>query len=195
MRSLSVAAIVVGLGFLLLMGGCNSYNSFVDYDENVENAWGEVQSAYQRRADLIPNLVATVKGAADHEKETLQAVVEARSKATSITIDPSNVTPEQMQQFQEAQAGLSKSLGKLLFISENYPELKANQGFRDLQVQLEGTENRIKVARDNFNDEVTAYNKRVRKFPASFFAAVFGFDKKTQFKAQEGSDVAPTVEF
>lgn len=195
MRSLSVVAIVIFLGLLLLMGGCNSFNSFVEYDENVENAWSKVQSAYQRRADLIPNLVNTVKGAAEHEKGTLEAVVSARAKATSINIDPSNATPEQMKQFQEAQAGLSKSLGRLLLISENYPELKANASFRDLQAQLEGTENRIKVARDDYNDVVTAYNKRVRKFPASFFATVFGFGEKAQFEAQEGTDIAPTVEF
>ncbi len=195
MRSLTVTVVLVVLGLILLMSGCNNYNNFVDMDENVENAWGKVQSAYQRRADLIPNLVNTVKGAAAHEKETLEAVVNARARATSINVDPSNATPEQMKEFQEAQSGLTQSLGKLLLISENYPDLKANANFRELQTQLEGTENRIKVERDRYNDVVTAYNKKVRKFPASFFATVFGFKDKTQFQAQEGSEDAPQVEF
>lgn len=195
MRSLTVTVVIVVLGLILLMSGCNNYNKFVDMEENVENAWGKVQSAYQRRADLIPNLVNTVKGAAAHEKETLEAVVNARAKATSITVDPSKSTPEQMKEFQEAQSGLSQSLGKLLLITENYPQLQANSNFKELQVQLEGTENRIKVERDRYNDEVTAYNKKVRKFPASFFASIFGFGDKTQFEAQEGSENAPQVEF
>ncbi|MCB0651869.1 MAG: LemA family protein [Saprospiraceae bacterium] len=195
MRSLTVTVVIVVLGLILLMSGCNNYNKFVDMEENVENAWGKVQSAYQRRADLIPNLVNTVKGAAAHERETLEAVVNARAKATSITVDPSKSTPEQMKAFQEAQSGLSQSLGKLLLITENYPQLQANSNFKELQVQLEGTENRIKVERDRYNDEVTAYNKKVRKFPASFFASIFGFGDKTQFEAQEGSENAPQVEF
>lgn len=177
------------------MSGCNNYNNFVDMEENVENAWGKVQSAYQRRADLIPNLVNTVKGAAAHEKETLEAVVNARAKATSINIDPSNASPEQIKAFQDAQSGLSQSLGKLLLITENYPDLKANANFQELQVQLEGTENRIKVERDRYNDVVTAYNKKVRRFPASFYASIFGFKDKAQFQAQEGSENAPQVEF
>lgn len=195
MRSLVVTGVVIFLGLILLMSGCGHYNSFVEMDENTENAWSKVQSAYQRRADLIPNLVNTVKGVAEFEKSTLTEVVNARAKATSINIDPSNITPEQFQAFQEAQAGLSQSLGRLLLISENYPQLKANENFRDLQVQLEGTENRIKKARDDFNDAVTAYNKKVRKFPASFFATIFGFDRKSVFEAEAGSDVAPKVEF
>lgn len=195
MRSLTVTVVIVVLGLILLMSGCNNYNNFVDMDENVENAWGKVQSAYQRRADLIPNLVNTVKGAAAHEKETLEAVVNARAKATSINIDPSNATPEQLKSFQDAQSGLTQSLGKLLLITENYPDLKANANFQELQTQLEGTENRIKVERDRYNDVVTAYNKKVRKFPASFFASVFGFKDKAQFQAQEGSADAPDVEF
>ncbi len=195
MRSLTVIIVLIVLGLVLLMGGCNSYNSFVDMDENVENAWGKVQSAYQRRADLIPNLVNTVKGAAAHEKETLEAVVNARAKATSINIDPANATPEQMKAFQDAQSGLSQSLGKLLLITENYPDLKANSNFQELQVQLEGTENRIKVERDRYNDVVTTYNKKVRRFPASFFASIFGFNEKSQFQAQQRAEDAPQVEF
>lgn len=193
--SLIVTVVVVVLGLILLMSGCNNYNSFVDMEENVENSWGKVQSAYQRRADLIPSLVSTVKGSAAHEKETLEAVVSARAKATSINIDPSNVTPEQMKKFQAAQSGLSQSLGRLMMISEKYPDLKANNAFTELQSQLEGTENRIKVARDRFNDSATAYNKKVRHFPASFFASVFGFGDKAQFQAQEGAENAPKVEF
>ena len=195
MRSLTVTVVVVVLGLILLMSGCNNYNKFVDMEENVENAWGKVQSSYQRRADLIPNLVSTVKGSAAHEKETLEAVVNARAKATSINIDPTNVTAEQMKEFQEAQSGLSQSLGRLMMISENYPDLKANSAFTELQSQLEGTENRIKVARDRFNDTATAYNKKVRHFPASFFAKVFGFGDKAQFEAQEGAENAPKVDF
>ena len=195
MRSLTVTVVLVVLGLILLMSGCNNYNNFVDMEENVENAWGKVQSAYQRRADLIPNLVNTVKGAAAHEKETLEAVVNARAKATSINIDPSNASPEQIKAFQDAQSGLTQSLGKLLLITENYPDLKANANFQELQVQLEGTENRIKVERDRYNDVVTAYNKKVRKFPASFFASIFGFQDKAQFQAQEGSENAPQVDF
>ncbi|NRB54177.1 MAG: LemA family protein [Saprospiraceae bacterium] len=195
MRSIVIWAVLLGLGFIAFSSACSYNNRFVDMEENVSNAWSKVQSAYQRRADLIPNLVNTVKGAADFEKETLEAVVNARSRATGINIDPSNVTPEQLQKFQEAQSGISQSLGRLLLISENYPELKANANFRDLQVQLEGTENRIKVERDRFNDSVTAYNKSVRKFPGSFFASVFGFDKKAQFEAEAGAEQAPEVSF
>lgn len=187
--------IIVGLLALLLIGGCNSYNGFVEAEEDVEKVWADVQSQYQRRADLIPNLVNTVKGAADFEKSTLESVVNARAKATSVNIDPSNLTAENLQQFQAAQGQLSSSLGRLLVTVERYPELKANSNFRDLTAQLEGTENRISVARDRFNEASTAYNKKVRRFPASFFASVFGFGEKAQFQAQEGSQNAPTVEF
>lgn len=195
MRSLTVTVVLVVLGLILLMSGCNNYNGFVDMEEDVENAWGKVQSDYQRRADLIPNLVNTVKGAADHERETLEAVTNARAKATSINIDPSKATPEQIKSFQQAQSGLSQSLGKLLLVAEKYPQLQANSNFKELQAQLEGTENRIKVSRDRYNDVVTAYNKKVRRFPSSFFASVFGFGDKAQFQAQEGSENAPQVEF
>ena len=156
---------------------------------------GKVQSAYQRRADLIPNLVNTVKGVANFEQTTLTQVVEARAKATSTTIDPSNITPESLKEFQQAQQGLSSSIGRLLMVSENYPELKASNNFLELQAQLEGTENRIKVARDNFNDVVTTYNKKVRRFPASLFAGVMGFSQRAQFEAADNAQDAPTVTF
>jgi LemA protein len=195
MRSLTLTVVLIVIGLFVLMSGCSNYNAFVDLDENVENAWGKVQSAYQRRADLIPNLVNTVKGVADFEQETLTAVADARARATSINIDPSNITSEQLQAFQSAQSGLSQSLGRLLMVSENYPELKANQSFAELQTQLEGTENRIKVERDRFNDTVTAYNKKIRRFPASFFATIFGFDQRAQFEAQAGAEQAPQVQF
>lgn len=189
----SVGLIVAGL--ILLFGGCNTYNSLVNLDEDVENEWGKVQSAYQRRADLIPNLVNTVKGVANFEQTTLTQVVEARAKATSTTIDPSNITPESLKEFQQAQQGLSSSIGRLLMVSESYPELKASNNFLELQAQLEGTENRIKVSRDNFNDVVTTYNKKVRRFPASLFAGIMGFSKRAQFEAADNAQDTPTVTF
>ena len=195
MRSLVLAVVLIGLGLILFVSGCNSYNTFVDMEENVENEWGKVQSAYQRRADLIPNLVNTVKGVADFEKSTLTEVTEARSRATGIKIDPTNLTPEKLKEFQEAQSGLSQSLGRLLVVSENYPQLRANESFKELQVQLEGTENRIKVARDRYNDVVTEYNKKVRRFPGSLFAGMFGFGQKAQFEAEASAQQAPKVEF
>lgn len=195
MRSLTISVVLIILGLILLMGGCNSYNALVDLDEEVENEWSKVQTAYQRRADLIPNLVNTVKGVANFEQETLTSIVEARAKATSITIDPTNVTPEQLQAFEQAQSGISQSLGRLLMVSENYPELKASSAFVELQTQLEGTENRIKVARDRFNDVVTTYNKKVRRFPGSLFAGMFGFSQKAQFQASEAAQNVPTVNF
>ena len=195
MRSLSLVAVLAILGLIVLMSGCNNYNRFVTMEEDVENAWSKVQSAYQRRADLIPNLVNTVKGVADFEQETLTKVIEARSKATSVNIDPSNLTPEAMQNFQQAQGQVSSALGRLLVSVERYPDLKANQSFLELQSQLEGTENRIKVERDRFNDTATAYNKTVRRFPASFFATMFGFSQKAQFEAEAGAEQAPEVNF
>jgi LemA protein len=167
----------------------------VTAEEEVENAWSKVQSAYQRRADLIPNLVNSVKGAANFEQETLRQVTEARARASSVQIDPANLTPEQLRQFQAAQGELSQSLGRLLVTVEQYPELKANQNFLELQAQLEGTENRIKVERDRFNDVVTAYNMRIRRFPASLYAGLFGFDRKAQFEAEATAQEAPQVEF
>lgn len=195
MRSLVILGVVLGLIMILLAGGCNNYNKFVGMEEDVENAWSKVQSAYQRRADLIPNLVNTVKGAADFERSTLEAVTNARAKASSMQIDASNLTPEKMAQFQAAQGELSQSLGRLLVSVEAYPELKANANFRDLQAQLEGTENRINTERNRYNDVATEFNKSIRRFPASFFASIFGFSQKAQFEAQAGAEQAPAVNF
>lgn len=195
MRSLTIGIVLVVLAGFMFMKGCSSYNTFVDKEENVENAWSKVQSAYQRRSDLIENLVATVKGAAQFEQKTLTDIANARAKATSVNIDPSNLTPEKMEQFQQAQSQLSQSLGRLLMVTENYPELKANQNFLELQSQLEGTENRVKVERDKFNDVVTDFNKSVRRFPNSLFAGMFGFSQKAQFEAEQSAQTAPKVNF
>jgi LemA protein len=177
-----------------LLSGCD-YNRFVELDENVEKAWADVQTSYQRRSDLIGNLVETVKGAANFERETLTAVTEARAKASGITIDPSNTSPEQMRSFESAQSGLSQSLGRLLVTVEQYPQLKANQNFLELQTQLEGTENRIAVARNRYNESVAAYNKTIRRFPSFLYASSFGFEKRTPFAASEAAQNAPKVEF
>lgn len=195
MRSLTIGIVLVVLAGFLFMKGCSSYNTFVDKEENVENAWSKVQSAYQRRSDLIENLVATVKGAAQFEQKTLTDIANARANATSVKIDPSNLTPEKMEQFQQAQSQLSQSLDRLLMVTENYPELKANQNFLELQSQLEGTENRVKVERDKFNDVVTDFNKSVRRFPNSLFAGMFGFSQKAQFEAEQSAQSAPKVNF
>ncbi len=195
MRSLTIGIVLVVAALFLFMGGCNSYNAFVDKEAEVENAWSKVQSAYQRRSDLIPNLVSTVKGAAQFEQQTLEAVVNARAKATSVNVDPTNLTPEKLQEFQQAQSQLSQSLGRLLVVAENYPQLKATQAFIELQAQLEGTENRIKTERDRFNDVVTTYNKSVRRFPGNLFAGIFGFSEKAQFEAEQSAQTAPKVEF
>ena len=191
----STAIILIILALLVFMGGCNSYNGFVDKEENVNNSWSKVENAYQRRADLIPNLVNTVKGYADFEKSTLTEVINARSKATSVNIDASKLTPESFQKFQSAQSGLSSALSKLLVTVERYPDLKANKNFLELQSQLEGTENRIKVARDRFNDTVKGYNKSVKKFPGNMFAAVFGFKSRPYFESDKGAEKAPEVKF
>lgn len=183
---------------LVFIGGCStmtSYNSMVNDEEAVNTAWGQVENVYQRRADLIPNLVSTVKGYAAHEEGTLTAVIEARAKATSTTIDPSNLNSESLQQFQAAQDGLSSALSRLMVVVERYPDLKANQGFLDLQNQLEGTENRIAVERGLFNESCQQYNQSIRKFPKIIFSNVFGFEKRAYFASQEGADVAPTVQF
>ncbi|WP_410067517.1 LemA family protein [Barnesiella intestinihominis] len=177
-----------------LLSSC-SYNSMVEADENINAQWAKVENQYQRRADLVPNLVNTVKGYAAHESETLEAVIAARSKATQITVDPANLTEENLQKYQEAQGELSSALGKLLAITENYPDLKANQNFLELQAQLEGTENRIATERSRYTDAVNAYNKKIRKFPALITAKIFGFDAKPQFKAEASAVQAPTVEF
>ena len=172
-----------------------SYNSIVEADENINAQWAKVENQYQRRADLVPNLVNTVKGYASHESETLEAVVAARAKATQITVDPANLTEENLQKYQEAQGELSSALGKLLAITENYPDLKANQNFLELQAQHEGTENRIATERSRYTDAVNAYNQKIRKFPALITAKLFGFDPKPQFKAEESAAQAPVVEF
>jgi LemA protein len=172
-----------------------AYNGMVGKDQNSNEAWANVESSYQRRNDLIPNLVNTVKGYATHEQETLTKVIEARASATQVKVDPSNITPAQLQQFQQAQAGVSSALGRLLAVAENYPDLKANQNFLDLQSQLEGTENRINVARNRFNETVREYNGTVKRFPGNLFAGMFGFQPKAFFEAQEGADKAPEVKF
>ena len=186
-----VAAVVAVLGFW----GVGCYNEMVTQEENVETAWGDVQTYYQRRADLIPNLVNTVKGYAQHESATLQNVIEARAKATQITIDPANATPEQLAQYQEAQGQLSQVLGRLMAVAEAYPDLKANTNFRDLQAQLEGTENRIAVARQNYNEAVKTFNTYVRRFPKNIVAAMCGFEKKAYFEADATAAQAPEVQF
>ncbi|TFH23129.1 MAG: LemA family protein [Bacteroidia bacterium] len=175
--------------------GIKTYNGFVSLEEGIEGQWANVESSYQRRADLIPNLVSTVKGYADFEQETLIGVVEARAKATSVTVDPTNITPESLAAFQQAQDGLGSALSRLLVTIERYPDLKANQSFLDLQVQLEGTENRIAVERRKFNEVTRGFNTAIRKFPASIIANMRDFERKGYFEAVEGSETAPVVEF
>lgn len=188
---------VVFIVLLLIVAfwGARVYNGLVNSDESVSNAWAKVESDYQRRADLIPNLVETVKGYAAHEKETYQAVVEARANATKIQLNVDELTEENLQKFQAAQSELNSALSRLIAVSENYPELKANENFLELQAQLEGTENRIKESRNAFNDAVKEYNVKVRKFPNNIVAGIMGFEKKAGFKAAEGSDQAPKVDF
>lgn len=180
---------------LIVLWGISVNNNMVSQEENVTKAWANVENQYQRRADLIPNLVNTVKGYAAHESETLQAVVEARTKATSVNVDAENMTAEQLKEYQAAQNEVGGALGRLIAIAENYPDLKANQNFLELQSQLEGTENRIAVERKNFNDAANQFNTYIRKFPQSLFAGILGFDKKPYFEAEEGASKAPTVEF
>lgn len=172
-----------------------TYNSMVTMDEAVAASWAQVENVYQRRADLIPNLVNTVKGYAAHEQETLQAVIEARSKATSVTIDPTNMDSQALEQFQSAQDGLSSALSRLMVVVEQYPDLKANQNFLDLQAQLEGTENRIAVERRKFNDSARAFNTYIRKFPKNIYASLFNFETKAYFEAEKGAEKAPEVSF
>lgn len=172
-----------------------SYNTLVDLDEGVNQSWANVETAYQRRAELIPNLVKVVKGSADFERSTLEAVINARSKATSIEIDPSNITPEQLAQFQQAQGEVSSALSRLLVTVERYPELKANQNFLKLQDDLVSTENQILTARTRFNEAVQGYNGKTRRFPSNLTAMIFGFDQKPYFEAKEGAENAPEVEF
>lgn len=189
------AIIVIVVLALLGMYGCSSYNGLVESDATVQEQWARVQSDYQRRADLIPNLVRTVQGAANFEKSTLQAVIQARASASGITIKADQLTPENIQKFQAAQDQLSGSLSRLLAVAENYPTLKATDGFRDLQAQLEGTENRIKISRNDFNSAVKTYNVSVRSFPNNIFAGIFGFAVKGFFEASQAAQSAPTVDF
>ena len=189
--TLIVIAIVAVIAFWCI----GAYNGMVSVEEKATTEWAKVQSSYQRRADLVPNLVNTVKGYAAHERETLEGVVAARAKATSINVDASDLTPEKLQQFQAAQGELSQALGRLIAVSESYPDLKAHQLFLDLQKQLEGTENRINEARNSFNKAVQDYNIKIRKFPNSILAGIFGFDKMAKFEAEAGADKAPDVKF
>ena len=191
----SSVIIVLIVAAIVVVWGITGYNGLVGMDEGVQTKWADVETQYQRRADLIPNLVNTVKGYAAHESETLQAVVEARAKATSVNIDPSNMSAEQIANFQKAQDGVSSALGRLLVTVEKYPDLKANENFRELQAQLEGTENRISVARRDYNEAARKYDTTLRSFPKNILAGMFGFEKKAYFEAQEGSEQAPAVQF
>lgn len=196
MNSKNLTLIVILAAVLILGGcGCGSYNSLVQQDESVKNSWNRVQSDYQRRADLIPNLVSTVKGEANFEQTTLTNVINARASATQVKVDADDLTPEKVQQFQAAQGQLSQSLGRLLAVAEAYPTLRANDAFRGLQAQLEGTENRIKTARNDFNDAVQTYNTQVRRFPTNIFAGMMGFRQRQGFAAEAGSEKAPEVKF
>jgi LemA protein len=193
--SIIVVAFLALIGLGIFMWGTKVYNGMVTMQESVTSQWGNVETAYQRRSDLIPNFVNTVKGAANFEQTTLTQVIEARAKATSVTIDPTKMTAENMQQFQAAQGQVSSALSKLMVVVEQYPELKATQNFRDLQVELEGTENRISVERKKFNDVALTYNTFIRRFPQNFISGMFSFQIKPYFKAEEGADKAPQVKF
>ncbi|MBR6063779.1 MAG: LemA family protein [Bacteroidales bacterium] len=195
MSKLTKILIIVGIIAVVILWGVGIYNNMVKLDEETQQAWAQVENAYQRRADLIPNLVKTVQGAAEYEKGTLEGVIEARSKATSVQVDPSKLTEENIAAFQQVQDQLSSALSRLMVVVERYPELKANQNFLELQAQLEGTENRIAVERKKFNEVVQQYNTTIRRFPNNIFAGMFNFDKKGYFKAKEGADEAPDVEF
>jgi len=188
---------LIFLGLILILGvwGCSGYNGLVKQDETVKNAWNNVNTEYQKRADLVDNLVSTVKGAANFEKETLTGLVEARAKATSINLTADQLTPENMAKFQQAQGQMSGALSRLLAVVENYPDLKANQNFLQLQGQLEGIENDIRGSRRTFNDAVNTYNTKARSFPTNIFANIFGFKPKEGFKADEGAEKAPKVKF
>ena len=195
MKKNKVLIITIVVIALVAIWGISSYNGLVSMDENVSNSWANVETQYQRRSDLIPNLVNTVKGYAKHESQTLEAVMAARSQATQVKIDPSNCTPQQLAAYQKAQGDVTTALGKLLAITENYPDLKANQNFLELQSQLEGTENRINVARKDFNDTAKKYNTSLRRFPRNIIASMFGFEKRNYFEAEAGAEKAPKVEF
>ena len=187
--------VVLGVLAIIALWAANVYNGLVSAEEEVESAWAQVENQYQRRSDLIPNLVATVKGYAAHENETLEGVISARARATQITVDPSNATPEQLAAYQKAQGELSQALGRLMAVAESYPDLKANENFRDLQAQLEGTENRCTIARQNFNEAARAFNTYLRRFPNNVIGGAFGFEKKPYFEADEDAKKAPKVEF
>lgn len=187
--------IILGIIAVVVIWAISGYNSLVSNEENVNNAWANVESAYQRRSDLIPNLVNTVKGYAEHEKTTLQEVVEARSKATSINIDAATATPEQMQEWMAAQQEVGSALGRLIAVSESYPTLRANENFLALQTQLEGTENRIKTERDRYNKAVKEFNVKIRRFPTNILASMFGFERREMFEAEAGAEKAPEVKF
>lgn len=191
-KGLIIGAVIL---VIIFIGGCSSYNGMVEKEMTVEEAWANVENQYQRRADLIPNLVNTVKGYASHESTTLQNVIDARAKATSITIDADNLNEETLAKYQQAQGELSAALKSLLAVSEAYPDLKANTNFLDLQTQLEGTENRISTERKRYTETVKEYNTKIKKFPGNIFAGLFGFDAKPQFKAEEGAEKAPEVKF
>ncbi|MCQ2112919.1 MAG: LemA family protein [Bacteroidaceae bacterium] len=193
MKKSTIALIIVAV--IAIVWGISVYNGLVSKDEGVSKAWANVETQYQRRADLIPNLVNTVKGYAQHEENTFKEITEARAKVSSIQIDPTNLTEEELQRFQAAQGEITSALGKLIAVAENYPELKANESFQELQTQLEGTENRIQKSRAEFNEVVQEYNVAVRRFPANIVAGIGGFDKKANFKADEGSEKAPEVQF
>ena len=197
MKGVRNLTLLIILGVVLILGlwGCGGYNSLVKQDETVKNTWNNVQSQYQRRTDLIPNLVNTVKGEANFEQSTLTGIVEARAKATQVQVNPENLTPEKVAEFQQAQSGVTSALGRLLAVVENYPNLKTNEGFRALQAELAGTENRINVARNDFNSAVNTYNTKVRSFPTNIFAGIFGFERREGFKAEAGAEKAPEVKF
>lgn len=193
MKKSSIILIVVVA--VLAIWAVSGYNGLVTMDETVSTQWANVETQYQRRADLIPNLVSTVKGYATHEKETLEGVISARSQATQIKVNADDLTPEKLAQYQQAQGAISSALGKLLAITERYPDLKANQQFQELQAQLEGTENRINVARTNFNNTAKEFNTAIRRFPKNILAGLFGFEKRAYFEAAAGAEQAPKVEF
>jgi LemA protein len=193
-RNLSLL-VILGIILILFVWGCGGYNGLVKQDETVKNRWNKVQSDYQRRADLIPNLVNTVKGEASFERGTLTDVINARASASQTKIDANQLTPENLQKFQQAQGQLTQALGRFLVITENYPNLRANDAFRSLQTQLEGTENRIKNSRNDFNDAVQTYNTKIRSFPTNVFAGIMGFKQRAGFAAEAGSEKAPEVKF
>lgn len=198
-RGCLISILVVGVLVVIVLGivswGTKIYNNMVNMNEQVTSQWGNVETQYQRRMDLIPNFVNTVKGAANFEQSTLTQVIEARAKATSVNIDPTNLTQANLQQFQQVQGQLSSALSRLMVVVEKYPELRATQNFRDLQVELEGTENRISVERRKFNEVALSYNTYIRRFPQNFLAGMFGFQSKPYFEAEAGSEKAPVVQF